>query len=48
MVFQKPYPFPKTIYGLIALGVKFNSFKGRKSHLEDLVEKTLRGAVLRD
>ena len=48
MVFQKPNPFPKTIYENIAWGAKINGFKGRKSHLDDLVEQTLRGAALWD
>ena len=46
MVFQKPNPFPKTIYENIAWGVKINGFKGRKSNLDELVEQTLRGAAL--
>ena len=46
MVFQKPNPFPKTIYENIAWGAKINGFKGKKSHLDDLIEETLRGAAL--
>ncbi len=48
MVFQKPNPFPKTIYENIAWGVRINGFKGKKSHMDDLVEQTLRGAALWD
>ena len=48
MVFQKPNPFPKTIYENIAWGVRVNGFKGKKSNMDDLVEKTLRGAALWD
>jgi phosphate transport system ATP-binding protein len=48
MVFQKPNPFPKTIYENIAWGVKINGFKGKKSNMDDLVEQTLRGAALWD
>ncbi|MGW8143093.1 MAG: phosphate ABC transporter ATP-binding protein PstB [Anaerolineales bacterium] len=48
MVFQKPNPFPKTIYENIAWGVRINGFKGKKSNMDDLVEQTLRGAALWD
>jgi phosphate transport system ATP-binding protein len=48
MVFQKPNPFPKSIYENIAWGAKINGFKGKKSHMDDLVERTLRGAALWD
>jgi phosphate transport system ATP-binding protein len=45
MVFQKPNPFPKTIYENIAWGAKINGFKGSS---DDLVEETLRQAALWD
>ncbi|HRI55779.1 MAG TPA: phosphate ABC transporter ATP-binding protein PstB [Anaerolineae bacterium] len=45
MVFQKPNPFPKSIYDNIAWGAKINGFKGR---MDDLVEESLRGAALWD
>ncbi|NUQ38370.1 MAG: phosphate ABC transporter ATP-binding protein [Caldilineales bacterium] len=45
MVFQKPNPFPKSIYENIAWGAKINGYKG---NLDDLVEESLRGAALWD
>jgi phosphate transport system ATP-binding protein len=48
MVFQKPNPFPKSIYDNIAWGAKINGFKGSKSEMADLVEESLRGAALWD
>jgi phosphate transport system ATP-binding protein len=45
MVFQKPNPFPKSIYDNVAYGLRINGFKGR---LDDLVEEALRGAALWD
>ena len=35
MVFQKPNPFPKSIYENIAWGAKINGFKGSKADLDD-------------
>jgi phosphate transport system ATP-binding protein len=43
MVFQKPNPFPKSIYENIAWGAKINGFKG---NMDELVEDSLRGAAL--
>jgi phosphate transport system ATP-binding protein len=43
MVFQKPNPFPKSIYDNVAFGPKVNGFKG---NMDDLVEESLRGAAL--
>ncbi len=48
MVFQKPNPFPKSIYENIAWGAKINGFKGGKGDLDDLVESALKGAALWD
>jgi phosphate transport system ATP-binding protein len=48
MVFQKPNPFPKSIYENIAWGARINGFSGKKSNMDDLVEQTLRGAALWD
>ena len=48
MVFQKPNPFPKSIFDNIAWGVKINGFKGSKNDLADLVEQALRHAALWD
>ena len=45
MVFQKPNPFPKTIYENIIWGAKINGFKG---DLDALVEQSLRAAALWD
>jgi phosphate transport system ATP-binding protein len=47
MVFQKPNPFPKTIYDNVAFGPKVNGVK-RKSDLDDVVERSLRRAALWD
>ena len=48
MVFQKPNPFPKSIFDNIAWGAKINGFKGSKSDMRDLVEDALRHAALWD
>lgn len=48
MVFQKPNPFPKSIYENIAWGVRINGFKGNKSQLDELVERALHSAALWD
>jgi phosphate transport system ATP-binding protein len=45
MVFQKPNPFPKSIYDNIAFGPRVTGFKGQ---LDDLVEQSLRRAALWD
>jgi phosphate transport system ATP-binding protein len=45
MVFQKPNPFPKSIYDNIAFGPKIAGFKG---NMNDLVEESLRRAALWD
>jgi phosphate transport system ATP-binding protein len=47
MVFQKPNPFPKSIYDNIAFGPRINGTK-KKSELDDIVEKSLRGSALWD
>ncbi len=47
MVFQKPNPFPKSIYENVAYGPRVNGTK-RNSELDDIVEKSLRGAALWD
>jgi phosphate transport system ATP-binding protein len=43
MVFQKPNPFPKSIYENIAWGARINGFKG---NMDELVEQSLRNAAL--
>ena len=45
MVFQKPNPFPKSIYDNVAFGPRL---QGRKGNLDDVVEEALRGAALWD
>ncbi len=45
MVFQKPNPFPKTVYENIAFGPKINGYKG---DMDELVERSLRRAALWD
>lgn len=43
MVFQKPNPFPKSIYENISWGAKINGFSG---NMDELVESSLRGAAI--
>jgi phosphate transport system ATP-binding protein len=45
MVFQKPNPFPKTIYENIAFGARINGFRG---DMDQLVERSLRKAAVWD
>jgi phosphate transport system ATP-binding protein len=45
MVFQKPNPFPKTIYDNVAFGAKVNGYKG---NMGQLVEQSLKQAALWD
>ena len=40
MVFQKPNPFPKSIYDNVAFGPRINGYKG---NLDELVEHSLAG-----
>jgi phosphate transport system ATP-binding protein len=47
MVFQKPNPFPKSIFENVAYGLRVRNEKSR-SYLEDKVEAALRGAALWD
>jgi phosphate transport system ATP-binding protein len=47
MVFQKPNPFPKSIYENVAYGLRLQGVKSRRS-LDEVVEKALRGAALWD
>jgi phosphate transport system ATP-binding protein len=47
MVFQRPNPFPTmSIYDNVAAGLRLNSRKTKKAELDDLVERSLRGANL--
>jgi phosphate transport system ATP-binding protein len=45
MVFQRPNPFPKSIYENVAFGAKINGYKG---DMDELVERSLRRAALWD
>jgi phosphate transport system ATP-binding protein len=45
MVFQKPNPFPKSIYDNVAFGPRLTGFKG---DLDELVERSLRRAAIWD
>ena len=45
MVFQRPNPFPKSIYDNVAFGPRLNGFKG---NMDELVEASLRRAALWD
>ena len=47
MVFQKPNPFPKTIYENVAYGLRILGVKDKR-RLDEAVEKSLRGAALWD
>jgi phosphate transport system ATP-binding protein len=47
MVFQKPNPFPKSIYDNIAYGPRIHGIKNKKM-LDEIVEKSLRGAAIWD
>jgi phosphate transport system ATP-binding protein len=48
MVFQKPNPFPKSIYDNIAYGPKIHGITGSKSELDGIVETSLQRAGLWD
>jgi phosphate transport system ATP-binding protein len=47
MVFQKPNPFPKSIYDNLAFGPRLNGVK-KKAQLDEIVERSLRRAALWD
>ncbi|MEN9804156.1 MAG: phosphate import ATP-binding protein PstB [Actinomycetota bacterium] len=47
MVFQKPNPFPKSIYDNLAFGPRLNGIK-KKNELDDIVESSLKRAALWD
>ena len=44
MVFQKPNPFPKTIYENVAYGLRLQGVKDRRI-LDEVVETSLKGAL---
>ncbi|MSQ12211.1 MAG: phosphate ABC transporter ATP-binding protein [Dehalococcoidia bacterium] len=45
MVFQRPNPFPKSIYDNVAFGLRINGFRG---NLDEVVERSLHRAALWD
>lgn len=47
MVFQKPNPFPKTIYENVAYGLRLQGVRSKRT-LDEVVEKSLRSAALWD
>ena len=48
MVFQKPNPFPKSIYDNVAYGPRIHGFARNRAELDEIVERALRGAALWD
>jgi phosphate transport system ATP-binding protein len=48
MVFQKPNPFPKSIYDNVAYGPRIHGFAKNKAELDDIVEKSLRRGAIWD
>ena len=46
MVFQKPNPFPKSIYDNVAYGPKIHGLARNKAELDEIVEDSLRKAAL--
>jgi phosphate transport system ATP-binding protein len=46
MVFQKPNPFPKSIFENVAYGPRIHGLAASRTELDDLVEASLRGAGL--
>lgn len=47
MVFQKPNPFPKSVYENVAYGLRLQGVKSRRV-LDEVIEQSLRGAALWD
>jgi len=48
MVFQKPNPFPKSIYDNVAYGPRIHGLASGKAELDEIVERSLRRAALWD
>jgi len=48
MVFQKPNPFPQSIYDNVAFGPRVLGMVRNEAHLDEIVEQSLRDAVLWD
>ncbi|MER5172064.1 phosphate ABC transporter ATP-binding protein PstB [Thioclava sp. GXIMD2076] len=46
MVFQKPNPFPKSIYDNVAYGPRIHGLAKNKADLDEIVERALRGAAI--
>ena len=46
MVFQKPNPFPKSIYDNVAYGPRIHGMASNRAELDEIVEKSLRRAAL--
>jgi phosphate transport system ATP-binding protein len=46
MVFQKPNPFPKTIYENVAYGPRIHGLAKNKAHMDEIIERALRRAGL--
>jgi len=46
MVFQKPNPFPKSIYDNVAYGPKIHGLTRNKAELDEIVERSIRKAAL--
>ncbi|WP_217806507.1 phosphate ABC transporter ATP-binding protein PstB [Planktotalea arctica] len=46
MVFQKPNPFPKSIYDNVAYGPRIHGLSRSKAELDEIVEKSLRRAAI--
>jgi phosphate transport system ATP-binding protein len=48
MVFQKPNPFPQSVYDNVAFGPRTLGLTRKKSELDDIVEQSLRAAAIWD
>jgi phosphate transport system ATP-binding protein len=48
MVFQKPNPFPQSVYDNVAFGPRTLGLARKKNELDDIVEKSLRAAAIWD
>jgi phosphate transport system ATP-binding protein len=48
MVFQRPNPFPKSIYANIALGLRINGFRGSRLDMDEIVKHSLEQVGLWD
>ncbi|MEM9511338.1 MAG: phosphate ABC transporter ATP-binding protein PstB [Cyanobacteria bacterium P01_E01_bin.48] len=48
MVFQRPNPFPKSVFDNVAFGPRINGYKGDRNDMAELVEQSLKQAALWD